>query len=119
MPVIRITYDMRENEHKLANWMEAKAEEILRVMGAVKTWRGQRFTGVGSSHDLGGARMGRDPLCSVVSPELEVHDTPGLYVYGGATFPTCPGINPTLTLWAVCYRAADLLVKRLQRGEGA
>jgi gluconate 2-dehydrogenase alpha chain len=119
MPVVRITYDMRENEHKLANWMEAKAEEILRVMGAAKTWRGQRFTGVGSSHDLGGARMGRDPMCSVVSPELEVHDTPGLYVYGGATFPTCPGINPTLTLWAVCYRAADLLVKRLQRGEGA
>ena len=34
MPVIRITYDMRENEHKLANWMEAKAEEILRVMGS-------------------------------------------------------------------------------------
>ena len=119
MPVIRITYDMRENEHKLADWMEAKAEEILRVMGAVKTWRGQRFTGVGSSHDLGGARMGNDPSCSVVSPDLEVHDTPGLYVYGGATFPTCPGINPTLTLWAVCYRAADRLVKRLKRGEGA
>jgi gluconate 2-dehydrogenase alpha chain len=108
---------MRENEHKLANWMETKAEEILRAMGAVKTWRGQRFTGVGSCHDLGGGRMGEDPARSVTSPELAVHDTPGLYLFSGATFPTCPGINPTLTLWAICYRAAERLAERLQRGE--
>ena len=115
LPVIRITYDMRENEHKLANWMEAKAEEILRAMGAAKAWRGERFTGVGSCHDVGGARMGWDPSTSVVNSELAVHDTPGLYVFSGATFPTCPGINPTLTLWAVCYRAAERLVDRLKR----
>lgn len=117
MPVMRVTYDMRENEHRLAEWMESKAEEILRAVGAVKTWRGQRFTGVGSSHELGGARMGHEPETSVVSPELAVHDTPGLYVFSGATLPTCPGINPTLTLWAVCYRAAERLVERLRKGE--
>jgi hypothetical protein len=117
LPVMRITYDMRGNEHKLANWMETKAEEILRAMGAVKTWRGPRFTGVGSCHDLGGARMGTDPTNSVTSPELAVHDTPGLYLFSGATFPTCPGINPTLTLWAVCYRATQQLTERLHRGE--
>jgi gluconate 2-dehydrogenase alpha chain len=117
MPVIRVTYDMRENEHRLAEWMESKAEEVLRAMGAVKTWRGQRFTGVGSSHELGGARMGNDPDSSVVSPELAVHDTPGLYVFSGATLPTCPGINPTLTLWAVCYRAAERLAERIRKGE--
>jgi len=117
LPVMRITYDMRENEHKLANWMETKAEEILRAMGAIKTWRGQRFTGVGSCHDLGGGRMGEDPAKSVTSPELAVHDTPGLYLFSGATFPTCPGINPTLTLWAICYRAAERLAERWQRGE--
>jgi gluconate 2-dehydrogenase alpha chain len=110
MPVIRVTYDMRENEQKLAAWMETKSETILRAMGATQTWRGPRFTGVGSSHDLGGARMGIDPAHSVVNADLQVHDTPGLYVFGGATFPTCPGINPTLTLWAVCWRAAERLV---------
>ena len=117
LPLIRITYDMRENEHRLAEWMEGKAEEILREMGATKTWRGPRFTGVLSSHDFGGARMGEDPGVSVVDPELRVHDTPGLYVFSGATFPTCPGINPTHTLWALCYRAAERLVERLRRGE--
>jgi gluconate 2-dehydrogenase alpha chain len=117
MPVIRITYDMQPNEHRCAAWMEEKSEEILRAMGASKVWRGKRFTGVGSSHDMGVCRMGADSGISVTDPELRVHDTPGLYVFSGATFPTCPGVNPTLTLAAVCYRAAERLVERLRDGE--
>jgi gluconate 2-dehydrogenase alpha chain len=117
LPLVRITCDLRENERRLAEWMEGKAEEILRAMGATKTWRGPRFRGVCSSHDLGGCRMGEDPASSVVDPDLRVHDTPGLYVFSGAVFPTCPGVNPTLTMWALCYRAAEQLVKRLRRGE--
>lgn len=114
MPVVRITYELQPNEHRAAAWMEEKSAEILRAMGAKKTWRGPRFTGVISSHDLGGCRMGEDPATSVVDADLQVHDTPGLYVFSGATFPTCPGINPTLTAWAVCCRAADRLVERLR-----
>ena len=117
LPLVRITYDLRENEQRLAAWMEDRSEEILHHMGATRTWRGPRFTGVGSSHDLGGCRMGEDPASSVVSPELHVHDTPGLYVFGGAVFPTCPGVNPTHTLWALCYRAAERLAERLRKGE--
>jgi gluconate 2-dehydrogenase alpha chain len=113
LPVLRITYDLHENERKLADWMEGKSEQILRAMGATKTWRGASFTGVGSSHDFGGARMGDNPETSVVNRDLEVHDTPGVYVFSGATFPTCVGINPTLTLAAVCCRAAEQLVKKL------
>jgi gluconate 2-dehydrogenase alpha chain len=114
LPVLRITYDLHENERKLADWMERKSEEILRAMGATKTWRGASFTGVGSSHDFGGARMGTDPATSVVNRDLEVHDAPGVYVFSGATFPTCVGINPTLTLAAVCCRAANQLVRKLK-----
>ena len=117
LPLVRITCDLRENERRLSEWMENKAEEILRVMGAKRTWRGPRFRGVCSSHDLGGCRMGEDPHTSVVDPTLRVHDTPGLYVFGGAVFPTCPGVNPTLTMWALCYRAAERLVRRLRNGE--
>ena len=61
--------------------------------------------------------MGADPHETVVNPELQVHDTPGLYVYSGAAFPTCPGINPTLSLLALVYRAAERLVQRLANGE--
>ena len=61
--------------------------------------------------------MGADPASSVVDAELRVHDTPGLYVFGGAAFPTCPGVNPTLTMWALCCRAAEWLVGRLSHSE--
>ena len=87
------------------------------MMGAMKTRRGPRFRGVCSSHDLSGCRMGEDPASSVVDPDLGVHDIPGLYVFGGAGFPTSPGVNPTLTMWALCYRAAENLVERLRRGD--
>lgn len=117
LPVLRITYDLQENEHRMSAFMETKAEEILREMGATKTWRGKRFGGVMSSHELGGCRMGEDPETSVVDPTLRAHDTPGLYVFGGAVFPTCHGVNPTLTMWALCYRAAEQLAERLRRGE--
>jgi gluconate 2-dehydrogenase alpha chain len=117
LPLLRVTYDLRDNEHRLAGFMEERCEEILRTMGSAKTWRGPRFTGAGSSHDLGGCRMGDDPATSVVDRDLQVHDTPGLYVYSGAVFPTCPGVNPTLTLWALCLRAARGLADRMRQGE--
>jgi gluconate 2-dehydrogenase alpha chain len=115
LPLIRITYDMQPNEHRISEFMETRAEEILRAMGATKTWRGPRFSGVVSSHDLGGCRMGDDPASSVVGPDLQVHDTPGLYVFGTTVFPSCHGVNPTLTMWALCYRAAEQLVEQLRR----
>jgi gluconate 2-dehydrogenase alpha chain len=116
MPVVRVTYDLHANEERQADFFEGKCEEILRAMGATKTWRGPRFTGAGSSHDLGGCRMGDDPAGSVVDRTLRVHDTPGLYVFSGAVFPTCAGVNPTLTLWALSLRAAHGLVDRLRAG---
>jgi gluconate 2-dehydrogenase alpha chain len=115
LPLVRITYDMQPNEHRMMEFMEGEAERILRAMGASKTWRGPRFNGVVSSHDQGGCRLGDDPQGSVVDADLQVHDTPGLYVFGTAVFPTCHGVNPTLTMWALCYRAAERLAERLRR----
>jgi len=115
MPVVRITYDIGENEHRMSAWMEDKCEEILQAMGGRTPWRGPRFTGVGSCHDLGGIRMGLDPQSSVVDSNLEVHDTRGLFVFGGGVYPSCPGINPTLTMMALCRRACTDLIGRLQR----
>ena len=113
LPVLRVTYDLQPNEQRLATFMEGKCQEILTAMGATKTWNGPRFTGAGSSHDLGGCRMGDDPAFNVTDRNLQVHDTPGLYVFSGAVFPTCAGVNPTLTLWALTLWAARNLVNTL------
>jgi gluconate 2-dehydrogenase alpha chain len=113
-PLLRVTYDVQTHERGLYQWMLGAAEDIQRAMGAKKIWRGPWFTGVGSCHDFGDSRMGNDPSNSVVNANLEVHDTPGLYVMSGAVFPTCHGVNPTLTLWALCRRATETLVQSVQ-----
>jgi len=113
LPVLRVTTDMRPNEHRLQDFMRSRCAELLERMGAARVWPGPRFPGVASSHDLGGARMGTDPGTSVVDPDLQVHDTPGLYVFSGAVFPTCTGVNPHLTLMAVTARATERLIDRI------
>ena len=60
--------------------------------------------------------MGNDPSESVVDVDLQVHDTPGLYVFSGAVFPTCPGVNPNLTIWALVLRATEHLRDKLNGG---
>ena len=113
LPVLRVTYQVKNHESRLYERMMQEAETLHREMGATRIWRGPAFTGIGSCHDLGGIRMGEDPARSVVSHDLAVHDTPGLYVMGGAVFPSCHAVNPTLTIWAVCRRAVNLLIERL------
>jgi gluconate 2-dehydrogenase alpha chain len=114
LPVIRATYAVQRNENAISDYMEQWGEDVLQRMGATTVWRAGRFSGVGSCHELGGTRMGDDPATSVVDPELQVHDTPGVYVFGGSALPSCPGINPSLTIFAVCLRAADQLIARLK-----
>ena len=61
--------------------------------------------------------MGADPAASVVDVNLMAHEVPNLFVLSGAVYPTCPGINPTLTLQALAWRAADHIAAAYQRGQ--
>jgi hypothetical protein len=58
-------------------------------------------------HPLGTARMGQDPHRSVVGPDFQVHDTPGLYISDGSVLPSSPAVNPQLTIMAMATRAAE------------
>jgi gluconate 2-dehydrogenase alpha chain len=62
--------------------------------------------------------MGVDENTSVVNADLMTHEVPNLYVMSGAVFPSCPGINPTLTIQALCWRAADTLAREWAKGRG-
>ncbi len=64
-------------------------------------------------HPLGTARMGVSAETSVVSPDLQAHDLPGLYICDGSVIPTSPAVNPQLTIMAVVSRAAQRLAERL------
>ena len=64
-------------------------------------------------HPLGTACMGRDAASSVVGPDHQVHDTPGLYVVDGASVPTSLGVNPQVTIMAMATRAAEKIAAAL------
>jgi gluconate 2-dehydrogenase alpha chain len=115
LPVIRFTYRQRENELRMIDFLQERMAEIMLEMGALQVWKGRTWTGVGSSHDYGGCRMGSDPTLSVCDGFGRIHDTPNCFILGGATFNSCAGQNPTLTIAAMAWRTAAQVAAELQR----
>lgn len=109
MPVIRITYDAGANEKAQYTYMVDKMTEIVTKMGATTTWAYPFYASPVNTHDYGGTRMGNDPATSVVDSYSIMHDVPNLLVLGGSTFCSTASYNPTLTIQALAWRAADHL----------
>lgn len=63
-----------------------------------------------SAHPLGSCRMGIDPRSSVVKPDGETHEVPGLYICDGSIMPTSLGVNPQLTIFAMAEKIAEGIV---------
>jgi choline dehydrogenase-like flavoprotein len=68
-------------------------------------------------HEMGTARMGRDPKTSVLNAFNQVHAVPNVFVTDGSCMPSSPTQNPSLTYMALTARAADRAVELLKRGE--
>jgi choline dehydrogenase-like flavoprotein len=66
-----------------------------------------------AAHLFGTAPMGPDPRSSVVGPNLEAHDLPGLHVFDSSVFPSNIGVNPQHTISAISWLAAERLAARI------
>jgi choline dehydrogenase-like flavoprotein len=69
-----------------------------------------------SIHEVGTARMGKDPKLSVLNPFCQSHDVKNLFVVDGSSFVSSGNQNVTLTIMALCDRACQYLVDQLKRG---
>ncbi len=67
-------------------------------------------------HEMGTARMGRDPRESVLNRWNQAHDVPNLFVTDGASMTSTSCVNPSLTYMALTARAADYAVTQLREG---
>ena len=114
-PVTRITFDIGDNEHRLIDYLQDKADAMLQRMGATRIWRRPHLTGPISTHDVGGTRMGHEAEHAVVDAYGRVHDTPGLVVLGGSTFVSLPAVNPFLSILALALRAGDKILEDAER----
>ncbi|MCC6312993.1 MAG: GMC family oxidoreductase, partial [Thermomicrobiales bacterium] len=115
MPVIRVTYEFKENENTATTYIDGKLAELIRAMGATESWPGfpARTPVPVNSHAYGGTRMGDDPATSVVDKHGLAHEAPNLMVLGGSDFPASSGYNPTETIEAHAWFAAEHLAKHL------
>ncbi|MFW2514592.1 GMC family oxidoreductase [Demequina sp. SO4-13] len=116
-PLLRITFDWRDNERNNYRFLANRAEEIIREMGpdrmqVDKELAPYRYDVYQSTHATGGVTMGRDPGESVTNSYGQVWDTPNVFVTGAALFPQNAGANPTGTVGALAYRTAEAIRNR-------
>jgi gluconate 2-dehydrogenase alpha chain len=115
-PLVRITYDIYDNERRAGTFLAEKMTAILRRMGATKTWLEVPAIPVPiSTHAYGGTRMGDDPASSVVNGFGISHEVPNLAILGGSTFVSTSGYNPTETIQAVSWRAAEHIAQNFDK----
>ena len=116
LPVIKIDCATGENEARMRKDMIADMAEMLEQTGVknVRTYDNEYFPGMGI-HEMGTARMGRDPKTSVLNAHNQVWDAPNVFVTDGACMTSAACVNPSLTYMALTARAADFAVTELNR----
>jgi choline dehydrogenase-like flavoprotein len=116
MPVVKIDCATGENERLMRRDMMNDMAEMLEQCGIkrVKTYDYGYFPGMGI-HEMGTARMGRDPKTSVLNGHNQVWDAPNVFVTDGSCMTSAACQNPSLTYMALTARAADFAVNELKR----
>ena len=115
LPVVRVTFSLGENEKKANQYINSKLEAVVKAMGATQTWSYPEPATIPiNSHAYGGTRMGDDESTSVVNKYGLSHEAPNLMVLGGSNWCSTTGYNPTETIEAHAWYAADYLAKNLK-----
>lgn len=118
LPLLKISMEYGENELKMREDMKAAAVEMLEACDL--DWVSPFDNGVMPGtviHEMGTARMGRDPKTSVLNEWNQAHDIPNLFVTDGSCMVSSPPQNPSLTYMALTARACDYAVRALKKGE--
>jgi gluconate 2-dehydrogenase alpha chain len=123
LPLLRITFDFPDNDIKMSDYITGKAAEIGRAMGG-RTVVGQprkppyTVTQYQTTHNTGGTVMGTDPASSVVNRYLQSWDVSNVFVVGASNFPQNASYNPTDTVGALAFWAADAIVNKYLKSPG-
>ncbi|HKF09719.1 MAG TPA: GMC family oxidoreductase [Xanthobacteraceae bacterium] len=123
-PLLRMTYNFVENDHKVADYCMRVALEIARamkptMMGPPALRQGDYDTvPYQSTHNTGGTIMGTDPKTSVVNRYLQAWAADNLFIMGASTFPQQPAYNPTGPVGALAYWSAEAIVTKYLKSPG-
>ena len=108
MPIITFEAELRENERQLRKDGVACAVEMLEAAGCKDITFYNEETAVGACiHEMGTARMGRDPQTSVLNKWNQLHEVPNVFVTDGSCMTSSGTQNPSITYMALTARAVD------------
>lgn len=116
LPTVTFSAEWKENEYEMRKDMMASAAEICEAAGLknVKTYDNGCNPGLGI-HEMGTARMGRDPKTSVLNGNNQVHAVQNVFVTDGSCMTSAGCQNPSLTYMALTARAANFAVDQLKK----
>ena len=116
LPVLHIEAEFKENELKMREDMMLTGTEMLEAAGGknIKAVNKTPVPGFGI-HEMGTARMGRDPKTSMLNAHNQLHEVPNVFVTDGSAMTSAACQNPSLTYMALTARAADFAVSELKK----
>ncbi|MFY0650989.1 MAG: GMC family oxidoreductase [Cyclobacteriaceae bacterium] len=116
LPTVTFDVKFRENELNMRKDMKASAIEMLEKAGFKDVKGYDRETGIGLGiHEMGTARMGRDPKTSVLNGNNQLHTVPNVFVTDGSFMTSAACHNPSLGYMAFTARAANYAVEQLKK----
>jgi choline dehydrogenase-like flavoprotein len=113
---ITVDASFRENENAMQKDIAATAGEMLEAAGFknIRLDAVMSFPGNGN-HEMGTARMGRNPKTSVLNGFNQMHEVPNVFITDGSFMTSGSSVNPSLTYMAMTARACDYAVKELEK----
>ncbi|HVU95086.1 MAG TPA: GMC family oxidoreductase [Puia sp.] len=116
-PIVRISFNYHDNEKQMAKDVLVTTQEMLQTAGFsnIRTYEGLRPPGA-AVHEMGTARMGRDPKTSVLNSWNQLHDAHNVFVTDGSCMTSSGSQNPSLTYMALTARACNYAVSELKKG---
>jgi len=117
VPAMRATYRDHPDDLAIAKFLQGHAQQILDAAGAKKSWILPTVDNTVGVHLLGTCRMGNDPKSSVVDRYHRSHDVANLFLCDGSSFVTSGRGQPTMTIQALAFRAADHIARFARNNE--
>ena len=117
LPLVKVFFEYHYNEEAMRKDIRLSAEEMLDKAGYKNIHPYSHALPGGSAvHEMGTARMGRDPKTSVLNEFNQLHDVKNVFVTDGSCMTSAAWQNPSLTYMALTARACDFAVNELKKG---
>jgi gluconate 2-dehydrogenase alpha chain len=123
-PLIRMSYNFRDNDYKLADYVGGVLGRLAKamnptVMSTPSVKKGDySVVPYQSTHNTGGTMTGTDPKGSVVNRYLQSWHADNLFVMGASVFPQNASYNPTGVVGALAYWSANAITTQYLKNPG-